>query len=185
MPLPSSTHEKLAKRKSAQNIADPKTKTKGRPIWEPRSLTEWEELWALSERKNQVAMCLGVSMETISNFLAREAKTQEETGVPSKWLESQKKASMRKKKFIHNAFLGKIEGGCTPSILFGMKAFCGAIEQEDQENLQIKEEQLKIQKQMFNLKLNEFYARLAEKFQLTKSEVENFCKKFFSDIGEM
>jgi DNA repair exonuclease SbcCD nuclease subunit len=185
MGQPESTYAKLARRKSAQTAADPSTKTKGRSFFQPPDLKQWKLLWSLSERSNQVAAYYGISVETLANFRAREAKKQEETGIPSVWLEGQKEASFNKKKMISNAFLEKVNTGDTQAILFGMKSYCGAMEQYDEDSLQIKVEQLKIQKENFNLKTNQFLAHLAEKFQLDKSELEQYAKEYFKKIGEV
>lgn len=140
------------------------------------TLEEWTEACGMFPYDIQIVKYFSTSKETFYCFLDRQRAAVEQ-GETSAFLDAYLAERKKTKKLISDAYKQKVVTGDTGSVLFGMKAFNGIIEQKDIEHIEIKKQQLA-------LKSNEFLTEMAKQFGLDKAELKTFADKFFAKIFE-
>jgi len=138
-------------------------------------LADWTQACKIAAFDVQIFKYFSISRECFYSFIDKE-RYKVEQGQGSAFLDAYINGRKNTKNEIANAFLDKIKDKDTGSILFGMKAYNGVIEQRDIEHIELKKKQLA-------LKSNEFLTQLAEKFSLNKEELKMYADKYFKDVN--
>lgn len=160
----------MAERKSQHSLA--KMGKVGRKPWIP-DVKKWEKACRVFAHDKQMIKHFDICQETFYSFLDKQ-RCLEEEGKKAEYLEIYKRVRFEVKEKISDAFLNKVADGDPSSIIFGMKAYNGLLEEKDIKHIELKKVEVAF-------KTKQFLTSMAKEFNLTYEELDKFADKYFKE----
>lgn len=139
-------------------------------------LKEWIECFKIYPYNRQIQKHFGICEETFYAFIDKQ-KVLEEEGKPSAYLEAYKYGRNETRKTILSTLINCASTGSKedmPALIFASKTYGGLLEEKDIKHIELKKIEVAF-------KTKQFLTDLANKFNLSYEQLDEFAKKFFSD----
>ena len=137
------------------------------------NIKEWSEACEIYAYDKQIVRHFDICNETFYSFLDKE-RYKEEQGEVSEFLAAYKNGRNKTSRFALSNLLNLAKKGDAAASIFTAKTYGGLLETKDIKHIELKKIEVAF-------KTKQFLTDLANKFQLSYEELNEFANKYFKD----